>query len=558
MYIFVLLFITLLTPDTLFAEPRTGVDTIYKNGNILTMNDSNDVVQAVAVKDGEIVAVGRNRDMRTLAGHKTEVVNLHRKTLMPGFYDAHSHFVFTGLASRFYVDLNSPPIGTINTLTEIIEALRARANETPAGEWIQGFGYDDTLIAEQTHPTRADLDLASTEHPIFITHSSGHIAVANSLALELAGITAATADPPGGVISRDADGEPTGVLIEAPATDLVFSLIPPPTFSDLLAGIAHASGNYAANGVTTANSGAAPAGFIPLLKFALAQGVLPIRVIVWPTLEEADAANDFVLETNMITVGGVKEFADGSIQGYSGYLSEPYHVQPPGEFNFRGFPRHTREILVERLTEAHCKGYQSLVHGNGDAAIDDILHAWAEAQVLCPREDPRFVVIHSQMAREDQLDKMVELNAIPSFFMLHTFYWGDRHRDIFMGPERASRMSPARSAADRSLRFTIHNDTPVVPMNPLLSVWAAVNRLSTSGEIIGEDQRITPIEALRATTIEAAYQNFEEEMKGSIEVGKLADFVILSADPLEVVTDDIKDIRVLQTIVGGKTVYQTE
>jgi predicted amidohydrolase YtcJ len=231
---------------------------------------------------------------------------------------------------------------------------------------------------------------------------------------------------------------------------------------------------------------------------------------------------------------------------------------PPGDDpGYRGYPRIPRSELIERVTRLHAAGWLVAVHGNGDASIDDILDAFEAAQRAHPRDDPRFVVIHAQMARDDQLDRMKAVGAIPSFFSLHTYYWGDRHRDIFMGPARAARMSPARSALRRGMRFTIHCDTPVVPIEPLRLVWAAVNRRSTSGAPIGPEQRIDPLQALRAVTIDAAWQHFEEEDKGSLEPGKLADLAILSANPLEE-PERIDAIRVVETIVGGRSAYRAE
>ncbi len=247
--------------------------------------------------------------------------------------------------------------------------------------------------------------------------------------------------------------------------------------------------------------------------------------------------------------------ADGSIQAYTGYLSQPYHVPPGDDPRYRGYPRLARDELSAEVARYHAAGIQVAVHGNGDAAIDDILDAFEAAQRAHPHPDARPVVIHAQMARDDQLDRMQVLGAIPSFFSLHTFYWGDRHRERFMGPERAARMSPARSAIERGLRFTLHCDAPVVPMEPLRLVWAAVNRRTRSGRVIGEAQRIEPLEALRAITIDAAYQHFEEDSKGSLEAGKLADLVILSRSPLDD-PGSLDEIRVLETIVGGRTVYR--
>jgi predicted amidohydrolase YtcJ len=291
-------------------------------------------------------------------------------------------------------------------------------------------------------------------------------------------------------------------------------------------------------------------------------GLIDTRMVLWPGDEVAEpmregTAEPSVSEGPLARLGAVKIVADGSIQGYTGYLSEPYHVPPGDDPAYRGYPRVSRDDLIDKVVRYHAAGWQIAVHGNGDASIDDILDAYEEAQRRAPREDARHVVIHAQMAREDQLDRMRALGVIPSFFVLHTYYWGDRHRDLFMGPERAARMSPARSAADRGIRFTLHCDTPVVPMEPLRLVWSAVNRLSSSGAPIGPEQRIMPREALRAVTIDAAFQHFEEDEKGSLEPGKLADLVILSRSPLED-PGTIDEIQVLETVIGGRTVHRSD
>jgi hypothetical protein len=251
----------------------------------------------------------------------------------------------------------------------------------------------------------------------------------------------------------------------------------------------------------------------------------------------------------------VKIIADGSIQGYTGYLSEPYHVPPGDDPAYRGYPRVPREELFERVDRYHAAGLQLAIHGNGDASIEDILDAIEAAQSRTPRDDTRHIVVHAQMTRPDQLDRMRSLGVVPSFFSLHTFYWGDRHRSVFMGPERAARMSPAASARERGVPFTIHCDAPVVPMEPLRLVWAAVNRETRSGYVVGPGERISVMEALRAVTSTAAWQHFEEADKGSIEPGKLADFVVLSGSPLAQ-PETIDELRVLETWLGGERVYR--
>jgi predicted amidohydrolase YtcJ len=385
--------------------------------------------------------------------------------------------------------------------------------------------------------------------------------VANTRAIEIAGITKDTPQPAGGVIHRDKEsGEPNGILEEGPAFFLVYGHVPQPTLEQSLDGVNEGARMYAQAGVTTAQDGSADKATIDILQEAIRRDMMPIRINVYPNADVTESIINgrFFIESgesDMLRIGATKIVADGSIQGYTGYLREPYHKPYKGDETYRGYPRMPREKLTELVTRLYKNNHQIAVHGNGDAAIDDILYAIAEAQKEYPGTDARPIIIHSQMAQEDQLDRMKELGVIPSFFSLHTYYWGDRHSAIFMGPERAARMSPAQSALARKLPFTIHCDTPVVPMEPLKLVWATVNRISTGGVIIGEEQRISVMDALRATTINAAYQNFEEDVKGSIEVGKYADLVILSEDP-RLYPTRIKDIEILETIVGDRSVYR--
>ena len=537
-----------------------SADTVYLNGIVVTMN-GDQTAEAVAVRGEEIVAVGTSDEVQALAGADTRVVDLDGRTMLPGFYAAHDHFPGSGRVAVSSVDLNSPPIGTIETMDELVAALSERAAGTPAGEWIQGRGYDDTLLAELRHPTRSDLDRVSTEHPIYISHTSGHLGVANSLALELAGITRSTPDPPGGVIQRDPEtGEPNGVFEESGG--MVSRLIPPPTNELQLEAFRWAVQDYVDDGVTTAVLAGGGRGSLINLRQARDEGILTFRIITMMSRgnpEELSAAESGGLGSHFgdtrLKVGAIKIVQDGSNQGFTGYFTEPYHTPFKGDAEYRGYPRRSREDLTSMVKQLHRSGYQIAIHANGDAAIDDVIHAYREAQRDYPRPDARHRIEHCQMVRKDQLDAIAELGVTPSFFVGHVFYWGDRHRDIFMGPERAAGISALRSAIDRGIRFTVHDDTPVTPVNPLQLVWVSVNRLTKSEQVLGPDERVTPIEALRAVTIDAAWQNFEEEIKGSIEAGKLADLVILSDNPVTVEPETIRDIQVLETIVGGQTVF---
>jgi predicted amidohydrolase YtcJ len=492
------------------------------------------------------------------AGPDARIVELDGSALLPGFIDAHGHFPGAGIPA-LYEDLNSPPIGDVRKLDDIVHRLAARAENTDEGEWIVGWSYDDTLLSERRHPTRRDLDRASTRHPIALWHVSGHLAVANSAGLERLGIDATSPDPPGGRIRRDARGDPDGVLEET-ATEALGAALPKPGLRQSLAILREATRRYLAAGVTTAQNGHAEAAHLDALLWASRLGLFPLRLVVWPRGEVAGEILEGRLafdppEGSRVRRGAVKLIADGSIQGYTGYLGAPYHLPPGDDPGYRGYPRIARDALIREVGRFHRAGWQVAVHGNGDAAIDDVLDAFEAAQRDAPRDDARHVVVHAQMARDDQLDRMQALGVIPSFFVLHVYYWGDRHREIFLGPERAARISPTRSADRRGLRFTLHADSPVVPMDPLRIVWAAVDRRTTSGRALGPEERIRPERALRAVTIDAARQHFQEDALGSLEPGKLADLVILSRSPLED-PERIDEIRVLETIVGGRSEWR--
>ena len=560
-YLIAVVFVTAIAAGC--TAPGRGIapDTIWVNGTVVTMEGER-VVQAVAVLGDLIVAVGSDAAVRGLAGPETRVVDLDGRTMTPGFYAAHDHFPGSGRVAVTQVDLNSPPIGGIENMDQLVAALRARAEELPEGQWVSGRGYDDTLLAEQRHPTRADLDKASTTHPIYISHTSGHLGVANSLALELAGVTRDTPDPPGGVVRKDPDtGEPDGVFEESGG--MVSRLIPPPTPEQTMEAYRWAVEDYVEDGVTTAVIAGGGRGSLAGLQRARDAGILTFRIITMmsrgaPGQPSAAEAGGMVsgFGDEYLKLGAIKIVQDGSNQGYTGYFTEPYHTPFKGDADYRGYPRRRREDLTTMVKELHETGYQIAIHANGDAAIDDVLHAFREAQLAFPREDARHRIEHCQMVRQDQLDAIAELNLSPSFFVGHVYYWGDRHRDIFMGPKRAAGISALRSSIDRGIRFTVHDDTPVTPVNPLQLVWVGVNRLTKTDQVLGPDERITPLEALRTVTIDAAWQNFEEDIKGSIAPGKLADLVILDGNPLTVDPTAIRDIQVQETIVGGKTVYE--
>jgi hypothetical protein len=548
-------------------QERVPPDTIFLGGEIITMNPPAPLesLEAVAVKGDRIVSCGSKDEVMALAGKGTEIIDLKGKTMLPGFIDGHGHFPWAGNDELYGTSLFSPPIGNVRDMEDLLAALRKKMETLQPGEWLIGRGYDDSLLADRRHPTREDLDKVSSTIPVFIVHISAHLGVANSMALKLAGLNGDTPNPDGGFFHKNSNGELTGVLEGPPAYALVQNRIPPRTEAQELAGIRRASEIYAAAGVTTANNGWAFYPEMELLKKASTTGDLLVRVVVWPfasTLEEmkrypTSKSGTDLTGNGMVTLGAAKLWADGSIYVYTAWLSQPYHVTPRGRPHYRGYPRFKQKSqLIEMIKKLHAAGWQTVVHTIGDQATEDTLQAWAEAQAAHPREDARHICNHCHLTREDQLDRMKELGINPSFFVTHTYFWGDRHYNIFVGPDRARRMCACRTALDRGLKISLHNDSPVTPISPLLSVWSAVNRLTTSGMEMGPELRITVPEALRAVTIDAAWMNFQEGIKGSIMTGKLADFVVLHDNPLQIDPLKIKDIRVIRTIVGGRTVFE--
>jgi len=543
------------------TQPQLA-DRIFLGGPILTMDAHRPTVEAVAIRDGLILATGSEADVLQHRRPTTIVTGLGDHTLLPGFVDGHGHLshVAAGLGS---VNLSGPPVGAVTDIEGLVAELRRslKARALPPGGWLLGRGYDPAFLVEGRHPTRGDLDRVSREHPVYITHVSGHLSAANSLALEMAGISAETADPSGGVIRRMAGtSEPDGALEESAMGFFNSGLIPPPTMESAHAQLAEAQRIYAAAGLTTAQEGAMSPGELTNLESAAADGRLFIDVVGYAFWAQARAMlsdRPTGQYSGRFKLGGMKLMLDGSPQGKTAWLTQPYHIAPDGhDADYHGYPAMPDEQAFGLAEMAYTNGWQVIAHCNGDAAADQFLAAIDRAHAAHPGRDPRPVMIHAQTVREDQLDRMVELGMLPSFFASHIYYWGDYHRDSVLGPERASRISPLRSAFARGLRFNLHNDSPVVPPDMLRLVWCAVERRTRSDAVLGGDQAIGVIDALRAITIDAAFAHFEEDRKGSIAPGKLADLVILGADPTRVSPAEIHHIPVVETIKEGVTIHR--
>jgi predicted amidohydrolase YtcJ len=574
------------TPDEQESNESTGpaaaidtpaqspiADAIYANGKIITVNDAQPKAQAVAIKDGIIVYVGDMRGAKPFLGDNTREVDLLGRTMVPGFVDAHGHVVSAGLQAAS-ANLLPMPDGEVNSFSQLTSTLKDWAQSVEGKDfivktgWLVGFGFDDSQLAEKVFPTAQELNTVEDEKPLMIIHQSGHFGVFNDAALKQAGIDDCQKKIPGGAIRCKADGvSPNGVLEENAffAVLAVFQGAIDPAYN--LALFDQGMQSFARFGYTTAQEGRAFASTVTVAQSRVEKGSLPIDVAVYVDYSAKEALQNSPYYSgsayqgtsyqNGLRIAGLKLTLDGSPQGKTAWLTQPYFVPPEGQDeDYLGYPAMSQEQVEEEVMDAFANNRQFLAHCNGDAAIDRFLDAVAKATEKYGKGDRRNVLIHGQTLRQDQIARLKELDVIPSLFPMHTFYWGDWHKTSVLGPERAAYISPARDVLDAGLIFTSHHDAPVALPDSMRVLSATVTRVTRSGEVLGPDQRVTPYEGLKAITLWPAYQHFEEKVKGSIEVGKQADFVILSADPLSIDPLKIADIKVLETINDGRTVFE--
>lgn len=535
------------------------MEKLYYHGDIITMEQEQDCPQALLVRDGIIAALGSLEDLLAQCSNEVERVDLKGHTLMPSFLDGHSHITVMMQLSQ------SADLSDCESFDDIIKVMQEyiRNKRVPAGTPVMGSGYDHNILQEERHPDKEVLDRISTEHPIYISHASGHMGCVNSRMLQLIGITADTPDIEGGLIGRrEGSREPSGYLEEGGMVLLRRALGDMGRDLDYDKLLKDAQMAYLSNGITTVQDGATEENMLGLLYQAAKERRLEVDVISYPLLSDGggelmqqyrDCAGDYY---NRFRLGGYKLLLDGSPQGKSAWMTEPYE----GEESYRGYPWMPKEETQEYVQQAIDENRQLLVHCNGDAAADEYLHCYQRALERSENPDKqnlRPVMIHCQTVRDDQLDKMAELSMIPSIFVAHVYYWGDVHVKN-LGKKRGNHISPVKSAIERGLCVNFHQDAPVVKPLMLHTIWTAVNRISRRKNVIGADQRISVYEALKAVTINTAYMYGEEERKGSLRAGKLADLVVLSENPLKAEPMSIRDIQVLETIKEGKTLYQKE
>lgn len=545
-----------------------GVATaIYYNGDIITMEgDSAAYAEAIAVKDGKIIFVGSKADAEKLKGDSTVMNDLQGKTMLPGFIDPHSHFI-NALSMSSQANCSAPPVGTAKDADGIVAALKdfQQKKNIAKGELIIGYGYDDTQMPDGRLLNRDDLDKAFPGNPVLVIHVSLHGAVLNSAALTKFGYSSKTVTPEGGIIVRKpGTNEPYGLIMET-AFLPVFANLPKPTPEQQLQQLKDGQMIYATAGVTTAQEGATHKTDLDILANGAKQNALFIDVIAYPFILDLPAVlkdhpfTEFASYNNHLKIGGVKITEDGSPQGKTAFFTTPYLTGGPGgEKNWRGEPTFPQDSLNAWVKKLYDNKIQLIVHGNGDGAIDMILkaHEYACKELNQPLDaNRRTTVIHSQFVRNDQLEKYKEYNIIPSMYAEHTFFFGDAHIKN-RGIQQASFISPLNTALKMGIPCTNHTDFNVLPIDQMMVVWCAVNRTTRTGVVLGADERITVYQALQCITINAAHQYFEENSKGSLKAGKLADLVILDKNPLKADAAAIKDIQVAETIKDGKTIYK--
>lgn len=537
---------------------------IYYNGSIITMEAEGDMTQAVLVAGGKIKAIGSIEEVQEVAqneagvraDNEVEMIDLHGNTLMPSFIDSHGHVSMVGQMSSA-VDLSE--CETFEEIVQELIAFKQQSGVTKDG-LIMGFGYDHNFLPGEKHPTKEYLNQVSDEIPIYILHTSAHMGCANDALLSLINITSDTLNPQGGLIGRvEGSQEPNGYLEEA-GMMAAYGVLGQRIKFDLFDAMEKAQEQYLSNGVTTVQDGAAGKDSVKMMTTLSMMSKLKLDVVSYVMI--GDDSDDILQENkayvnqyvNGFKIGGYKAVLDGSPQGKSAWLTKPYE-------NSDGYCAYSwmKDDEVEGLMKkAVADNHQILVHCNGDAAGDQFLSSYTKAideSNNSNKMNLRPVMIHCQTAREDQLDVMVEYKMIPSIFVGHVYYWGDVHLKN-LGVDRGINVSPVASALKRGLVVNFHQDTPVTKPKMLHTIWTAVNRMTRGGMILGEHQRCSVYEALKAVTINAAYAYFEEGTKGSIKVGKRADLVVLDKNPMNVPKMEIKDIQVLETIKDGMTVYK--
>lgn len=523
---------------------------IFYNGTIITM-ESDLYSEAVLIDGGTIEKVGSFDELHSCAPD-AQLIDLKNKTLLPSFLDAHSHFSSYANAQLQVV------LDEASSFDDIAQRISSfiSSNHINPGKWIVAKGYDHNTLLEKSHPSIEFLNILAPNNPLVLQHQSGHCGVLNTAALKLLGITIDTPSPSGGVIGK-LDGKLTGYMEEGAYIGCIKS-VPMADFNEMLSAYDKAQKKYLSNGITTVQEGMMVAQMLPLYKALISSGILCIDVVGYSDIESMEKIRDEFPDSleqydRHFKIGGYKIFLDGSPQVKTAWMKTPYL----GTTDNFGYGTMNTEDVVAAVRKSALDHTQILAHCNGDAAIQQYIDAVRDvsrknSDILSLKP----VIIHSQLISKDQLAQAAQLNMIPSFFIAHVLHWGDIHIENF-GYNRAKSISPARCALDNNVVFTFHQDAPVIEPNMLETIQCAVTRKTKSGTNLGVEECIDVLDALKAITINVAYQYSEEKIKGSIREGKHADFVILSDNPLTVPNNKISSISVTETIKGGITLFKS-
>jgi hypothetical protein len=543
-------FLGSLAAFSLFPLEQEKPDLILHNGHVVTVNPAEPTAEAVAIARGQFFAVGKNADVLNLATPGVRKIDLSGKTVLPGFIDAHSHPAQAGLMHLRMVDCD------LRSISAIQVALRERAAKTSPGDWVLGFKYDDTKTEEVRPLSVADLDAAVPDHPVHIQHRGGHTTYSNSLAFRKAGIDDKTADPPGGKIDRDpATGKPSGRGAEA--ANALFEKAIPSNFSrdDYREGVKLISKMLAKSGITSATEAQGNPTDLRAYQDARDSGELLYRAYCFINYHYIDAMIAAGVRTGLgdewVRVGAMKLVCDGSISERTARLSTPYEGRP----NDFGILVMTEEELYTYGRKAHLAGWQIGTHANGDVGIDTTLRVYERLQRESPRHDPRFRLEHCTVVNDSLIARIKTLGAIPTPFSTYVYYHGEKMR--YYGAERLNQMFALRSFLDAGIRATQASDYPPGEFIPMMALQSEVTRTDTKGNVWGPKQKITVEEAIRVGTINGAYASYEENLKGSIEAGKLADLVVLGRDPLKENPSTLVTIPVERTMAGGRWTFES-
>lgn len=538
------------------AQSKPAADLIITNAKIWTVDPSLPTAQAVAVLGDRIVAVGSDSDVGVWRGSRTHVIDARGKLLLPGFNDAHVHFVSGGR------QLDAIQLNDAVSPQEFARRIGERAKVTPKGEWILGGNWDETKWNPSNMPTKELIDALTPDTPVFVSRYDGHMGLANSVALRLAGITAKTPDPPGGTIVRDSQGNPTGALKDA-AMDYIDKVVPPLTHDQRLRIVKRALAYAASVGVTSAQHMVASYEDIGVYSELLQRGDLTTRIYAAPSITHVDdLANMGVGHAfggPYLRIGALKAFADGSLGSGTAYFYEPFLNQG----NNRGLlsdEMHPISLMRDRYLKADAAGLQLCTHAIGDEGISTILDLYAEVIKAHGESDRRLRIEHAQHMAAKDFERFRELHVIASVQPYHAIDDG-RFAESHIGHDRASRTYAFRTFLDHGVRLAFGTDWEVAPLDPLLTVYAAVTRATLDGKNPNgwfPEQKLTVAEAIEAYTMGSAYAEFQEKEKGSITQGKLADMVLLSEDVFSIAPERIRDVRVLKTIVGGRLVFDSD